>query len=982
MRNDDPFADLIRSLEESLNRENRGGSGNEPPPPNRQYPTVQGNPRPLLWLAGLLLLLFLFSRSFGFITDWIWYNSVDFGSVFMTRYRMWFQLFLAGFVISWLFLVINIIIARRLEPAGLTDSPIERFAEGVAVRISQLVLIASIILAIFIGLNVASRWEEILLYFNQSPFGLTDQLFQQDVSFFLFTLPVWQMARGWLTLISVVTLASVGAVNGLLWRGWRAGKAALIHMSLLVALILLLVAWQYRLNAYELVYSRLGVVFGVGYTDANARIPAYNLLALVTVVAAVVVVVMAATGRGWRTMLGVLGAWLAIAFLAGSLYPGLVQRFQVSPNELNLERSYIAKNIEFTRKAYALDQIKVQPYEAATRLTANTLLTESETVSNVRLWDYRPLLQTYNQVQALTQYYAFNDVDIDRYIIDGERRQVMLAARELVPDRLNETAQTWVNRKLVYTHGYGVAMSPVAEITTDGLPEFFLRDLPVQGSTPISQPQIYFGELANDYVIVRTNQPEFDYPQEAGNVTTRFEADSGISMGFLNRLLFAIHFADINLVLNSDIQSDSKLLWRRNIVERIRMAAPFLRFDADPYIVVGEDGHLYWMLDAYTVSSRFPYSEPLQDQPINYIRNSVKIVTNAYNGKMTFYLVDENEPIAAAYSRIFPQLFTPYSAMPEFLKTHVRYPEGLFSVQADVYRTYHMTNPEEFYNKEDLWAWPEEMLQNESSRVQPYYVLMQLPGSDELDFVLILPFTPANRENMIAWLAAQNDPPKYGQKLVFEFGKDTLFFGPKQIEARIDQDPEISQQLTLWNQQGSSVIRGNLLVLPIADSLLYVEPIYLQAATGRIPELKRVVLATADRVVMADNLGQALVKLLGRGVLADERLAALAVVRNDAVLAEERGPSPTGQSAVAVDLSQASLEELISKANQQYEQAQSALRNSDWGGYGSEIEALKATLDQLAKMAGVATPTATPTPAQPETAPAEAQPAETTPTQP
>ena len=616
-----------------------------------------------------------------------------------------------------------------------------------------------------------------------------------------------------------------------------------------------------------------------------------------------------------------------------------------------MERPYIENNIEFTRVAFDLDSIEVADYDASNQLTVQAVLSEAETLSNVRLWDYRPLLQTYNQVQALRQYYAFNDIDIDRYFIDEGPHQVMLSARELVADRLTEDAQTWVNQRLVYTHGYGVAASPVSHVTRDGLPDFYLKDLPTQGVITITQPQLYFGELTDNYVIVRTAEPEFDYPSGNGNVTTSFTGETGIGMNWWARLLFALRYADINMLLNQDISSESRLLWRRNIRERIEEVAPFLHYDQDPYIVIGEDGKLYWFLDAYTVSDRFPYSEPLGT--INYIRNSVKVVTDAYDGTMTFYVVDDSEPIIAAYSRIFPALFRPIEEMPDDLKRHVRYPSDLFSVQAEVFRTYHMTNVTEFYNREDLWAWPEEVFESSAQRMLPYYVLMQLPGEEGLEFVQILPFTPANRENMIAWMAAQSDLANYGRKLVFEFGKDALVFGPKQIEGRIDQNPEISAQLSLWNQQGSNVIRGNLLVIPVAGSLVYVEPLYLQAATGKIPELKRVIVATADRVEMADNLGLAFVKLFGRELLADAGLADLATFGGQDPGILTSAEIDALSSADGGVLEDDTLGELVDRANDQYSQAQEAARAGDWARFGSEMEALQVTLEQLSSLLGI-----------------------------
>ena len=847
MKNTDPFSDLIRSIEENLQRE---GSW-EPPNGSGERRAPAPNPRRMLWLLIPFLVLIFFNRGLSFMSDYLWFDSLGLVSVFQTSIYAQFALFLVGALVFWLFLAVNMILARRIEPNGLADTPVEQLAAAFGVRILPVMLWIAVIFSFFVGLSISSLWEDVLLFLNQIDFSLTDPIFERDVSFFVFTLPIWQAVRTWLMTMAVLTLIATGVLYGAGWRGWKMRTPALVHLSVLGAIVLGLIAWQYRLDAFGLVYSERGAVFGAGYTDVHAQLPAYNILAVLTLITGVLLVITAFLRRAWRAIVAVLVLWVVVAVVAGNIYPGIVQRFQVSPNELNLERLYIENNIDFTRLAYGLDDVEVLDYDASSVLTAEALLAESSTVTNIRLWDYRPLLQTYNQVQALRQYYTFNDIDIDRYEIDGEMRQVMLSARELVPEELNENAQTWVNQRLVYTHGYGVAASPVAKITPDGLPEFLLKDIPSQGVIDITRPQIYFGERTDSYVVVRTDEPEFDYPSGEGNVTTQFDADTGIDLTFFNRLVFALRFGDVNILLNQDITADSQLLWQREIMARTRRVAPFLSYDSDPYLVISAEGELFWFIDAYTVSDRFPYSEPLAR--INYIRNPIKVVVNAYDGSMVFYIIEEDEPIAAAYRQIFPVLFRPFSEMPDDLQAHIRYPNDLFSVQAEMYRTYHMIDANEFYNKEDVWAWPEEIFDSEARQIEPYYVLMELPESDELDFIQILPFTPANRENMIAWLATHNDPDKYGQKLVYEFGKDSLFFGPKQIEARIDQDPEISSQLSLWNQQGSNVIRGNLLVIPVGGSLIYVEPLYLQAATGKIPELKRVILATADQVVMAET---------------------------------------------------------------------------------------------------------------------------------
>lgn len=945
MSNRDPFADLLRSLEDNLEDDDGGWI---PPDERETRRQPDGNPRRILWIVLPLLLLIFFNRLVSFYTDYIWYDSLDLSEVFVTRWYASLALFVVSSLVFWLFLAVNVWIARRLEPRGLMRTPLEEFAAAIGVRVTTFVLGAGAILALIMGLSASGAWETVLLYLNQMPMNLADPLFERDVSFFLFTLPVWEALWGWLLFMLVVTLIAVAVVAGLGWRGWQASRGVLAHLAVLAGLILLMIAWQYRLNALQLVYSNRGAVFGAGYTDVRAQLPVYNILSVVTVLTAVLLVVTVFIRRAWRAMVGVLGIWLLLAVVVGNVYPGLVQRFQVTPNELNLERPYIEDNIAFTRAGFALDGIEERSYEVEPEVTADELLGEAQTVRNVRLWDYRPLGETYNQIQALRQYYRFNDIDVDRYMINGEVRQVMLAARELVPEELSTEAQTWVNRRLVYTHGYGVAASPVSQVTRDGLPDFYVKDLPPTGVISVTQPQIYFGELADDYVIGNTDEPEFDYPSGDGNMTTLFAANTGIEMTWGARLIFAIRFADINMLLNSDIQPESQLLWRRSIRTRVNEVAPFLRFDQDPYIVIDDAGRLHWILDAYTVSNRFPYSEPLNS--FNYIRNSVKVVINAYDGSMRFFITDPDEPIIAAYQRIFPSLFTSIDQMPADLLRHIRYPSDLFTVQAEVYRTYHMTDVTEFYNREDLWAWPEEIFQDRTQRMEPYYVLMQLPNEEELEYVQILPYTPANRENMIAWLAARSDPAVYGEMRVYEFGKDSLFFGPKQVEARIDQDPVISAQLALWNQQGSSVIRGNLLVFPVAQSLLYVEPLYLQSASGRIPELQRVIVATADEVVMAENLGLALAGIFGQQVLEDAGLAELATFGGEAAVEEVLAEVETGSVVVGQD---ASVEALITQANEQFTRAQEAAQSGDWAAYGAEIAALQATLEALAEQTGV-----------------------------
>ena len=956
MRSKDPFEDLLRSLEENLSRGSVGG-GEQPPPPASQRPFTPAPPpnyRRWAWITAVMLLVFAATRTLGTLANWTWMSSVGYLSVFWTRFGAMALLFMGALLLFFAIYFINVVIARQLSPGGLTSSPLQEVLAAFGLRVMPVLLLLGIGGGVILAMVAMGQWEHVLLYLNQKPFNVTDPIFNREVGFFVFTLPVWEAVRGWLIVALGFTFAAALVIHGVLWRGPAESRRGYLHLGILAALIMLLLAWQYQLSALNLVYSQRGAVFGAGFADANASLPANTFMAIFTVIVAIAIPVLLFLRRSLTWLAGLLVLWVVVGLVATSVYPGLIQRFRVGPNELNLELPFIADNIEYTRKAYALDEIRVESYDANETLTPQGLLGEPDTLRNIRLWDYRPLLQTYNQVQALRQYYEFNDIDIDRYVIDGKPRQVMLGARELIRDRLSTDAQTWVNQRLVYTHGFGVAASPVAQVTRDGLPTFLLKDLPPRGSIEVTRPQIYFGERTDDYVIGATNSPEFDYPREDGNVTTRFSAITGIPMTWWNRLLFALHFGDINLILNGDISNESRLLWQRNIVERVQMVAPFLSYDSDPYIVVSGDGQLYWMHDAFTTTDRYPYSNPL-DGRINYIRNAVKVVTNAYDGTMTFYIADPSDPIIASYAAVFPSLFQPMSAMPANLLAHVRYSEDMFRAQAEIYRTYHMTDANEFYNREDLWAWPEEVFDDKTARMDPYYVLMQLPGRDTLDYVMILPFTPSNRENMVAWLAVENDPERYGEKVLYNFGKDSLLFGPKQIEARIDQDPEISSQLSLWNQQGSSVIRGNLLVIPIADSLLYVEPLFLQSATGRIPELQRVIVATADNVAMAENLGAALVELFGNQL---SRSPVIAELGASAVSSQDAGPTIAGDAA-----GPATVDELIVQANIQFATAQERLQAGDFAGYGEMVEQLQVTLRDLARVGGVPLPT--PTPAAP-----------------
>nr|MBP6803425.1 UPF0182 family protein [Chloroflexota bacterium] len=639
------------------------------------------------------------------------------------------------------------------------------------------------------------------------------------------------------------------------------------------------------------------------------------------------------------------GLWLLSVVVLGGLYPALLQRYAVEPNELERERPYILNNINFTRLAYNLDQVNSQPFSDIAVLDQEVLsdVKAEAILRNIRLWDYRPLHDTYTQLQALRPYYQFGEIDIDRYQINGQTRQVMLAVREL--NKANLSNPTWVNRNLEFTHGFGLVMNPVDQVTPDGQPTFYIQDIPPQSNVPeiqITQPEIYFGELMSDEVYVNSNRPSFSYPSGNENVESVYTGTGGVPLdSFLKRLAFALRLADMNVILTNEIDNNSGVMLYRPIRERVAKIAPFLTLDSDPYIVVDENGRLIWILDAYTTSDKFPYAT-FGTNGFNYIRNSAKITIDAYNGTVNFYIADTQDPIIQAYDSAFPGLFQPLANMPADLVSHIRYPEGLFRIQTEKYLKYHMTDERVFYNQEDLWEVPTEIFDGAEQLMEPYYVTMPLPGNVASEYLLIQPLTPVGKPNMIAWMAARNDVPNYGDLVVYELPKQELVFGPLQVEGRIDQEPEISQQFSLWDQRGSRVIRGNLLVIPIGASFLYVEPVYLLSDTSALPELKRVIVATDTRIAMDVTLSGALQSLLGEepGQIVIEDVAPEAV------------PTPEA-GATGVPLpTDASVEQLIQSANEHFEAAEAAQRDGDWATYGEEIDALQLDLDQLMQLTG------------------------------
>ena len=827
-------------------------------------------------------------------TDWLWFAEVGYLRVFWVPFLSRVAMTLTVAAAVWLLVFVNLRSVLAAWGSG------RRRWWGWALAA----------VAVLAGLSASREWVAVQQFLHARPFGETDPLFGRDVGFYVFRLPVYRMLAdglfAWLVVITTGVAAGYGAVHGrMMLRGmWLAPMRVRVHLSVLLGAAVLARGWGFHLDAFDLLYSSRGPVLGAAFTDVHAVLPALRVLTVLFVACGLLLI-----ANAWlRTVrLAIWTVVLIVVAWAGGLavYPGLVQALRVRPNELTAETPFIRHAIAGTLRGFGLDRVREREFRTAP-LDAATIVRNRATVENVRLWDYRPLLRAYEQLQALRQYYAFSDVDIDRYTIGGAQRQVMLAAREMATGRMTPQARTWVNQHLVYTHGYGLVMSPVNRVSPEGMPEFLVKDIPPETAPGlvISRPEIYFGELTTDYVVVNTNVRELDYPRGDENVYVRYAGQGGIKLGYLARLALAYRFGDAKLLLSTDIGRDSRLLFARQITTRVGRIAPFLRYDRDPYLVLA-DGRLFWIIDAYTATDRYPYATRYGD--VSYMRNSVKVVVDAYDGSVAFYQMIPDEPIARTLAAIFPDLFRPAGRMPPELAPHLRYPVDLFELQAQVYATFHMRDPQVFYNKEDVWAIPRELLGKEAVWVEPYYVTMRLAEGTTPELVLMLPMVQAGRDNMIAWMAARNDQPHYGELIVYRFSKAHVVFGPMQVEARIDQDPIISQQLTLWNQLGSQVIRGNLLVIPIEDGLLYVEPLFLQAERSQMPELKRVIVASGPRIVMAQTLEGALAELFGG----------------------------------------AEVRQMTDQALEAYRLAQERLRDGDTAGYGREIERLGRILEQL-----------------------------------
>ncbi len=921
--------------------------------------TLRGLPG-LIVLAAVLLIAV--PSATAYYTDWLWFQELGYQGVFLRTLNAQALVFTATFTIAFVFLFFNLRVARRAlsRPQFVLGTTEDGRPIVIESRmLANLLLPGALIVSFGLALSASNNWLQWLSALNAEPFGDKDVLFGRDVAFYVFQMPVFDMIRQQALVLAVLALGASGFLYLLsgnivmeprhgvaFWPRLNLASTARRHLSLLLALLLALMAWGTWLELPRTLITgaATNVVFGASYTDVYARVPFLRVSLVVMSLASLLSFWQAFAPQRWLLPLAI-GAYVVVS-TAGGLYASFVQRFVVTPNEQTTEQPYILNNIAATRKAYALDRVEERPLSGDAALSADDIIANAGTIENVRLWDHQPLLQTFGQLQEIRPYYDFVNVDNDRYTLDGKYRQVMLSLREMNTELLSN--RSWVNERLTFTHGYGLTLGPVNEVTSVGQPVLFVRDLPPVTTVDlkIDEPSIYYGEKSSDYVLVKTQQPEFHYPKGEDNVTSAYNGTGGVELGGLfRRLLFAIRFGATNIVVTSQLTAESRIMFRRQIGERVRAIAPFLQYDADPYPVVA-DGRLFWIQDAYTTTTNYPYATPFGARGINYLRNSVKVVIDAYHGSTAFYLWEPTDPIAMTINRIFPGLLRPMDEMPKALRSHVRYPEEIFKVQAAAFATFHMTNPQVFYNKEDQWQVPVIDDEGSATPMQPYYTIMRLPGEKGTEFIQMLPFTPRMKDNLSAWMVARSDGENYGRLMVFQFPKQKVVFGPRQIVARINQDQVISPQITLWNQQGSTVIQGTLLVIPINESLLYVRPLYLRSAGGRIPELKRVIVAYQDQIVMAETLNQGLVQIFGRSVATalspDVRMV------DDAV--EPAAPGAGVATPTPVVGAPSDLAALAALATSHFERATVAQREGNWALYGDEMKKLGEVLAQMDKI--------------------------------
>ncbi|PIS35742.1 MAG: hypothetical protein COT36_00745 [Parcubacteria group bacterium CG08_land_8_20_14_0_20_38_56] len=902
--------------------------------------------------AGIFLLIFIGPLSIHLIADWLWFLQLGFEKIFITIFSVKILLGAAAGFLIFSLIYINFRIANRLT-AKWASSPrlINKTSEGIQLsqvnfdteeNINKFSLILSLVVGFFTGLFTASKWQIVLQYLNSTPFETLDPIFNRDISFYFFTLPFIKMLIDLIFFIVIVCL--IGTIFLFILRrtvSYYKGKLETrentkIHLSILAAILFSLLGLKvYFYKIPDLFYSTTGPFIGASFTDIQARLPALNILMIAAFLGTLLIIINIKRA-GNRLFYLAVGFYFAVAVLGGWFYPIIVQKFIVVPNELIKESPYIANNIAATQKAFGLNLIEQHDLKGETELNITDINKNQSTIKNIRLWDRDPLLDTFGQIQEIRTYYDFISVDNDRYCIDGEYRQVMLSPRELNSASLPH--RTFINERFTFTHGFGLALSPVNQVTEEGLPVLFIKDLPPSStieSLSIERPGIYFGELSNDYIFVKTKANEFNYPEGEENVFETYKGNGGVPINsLLRKALFAAKFGSLKILFSNDITRESRVLYYRNIKERVEKALPFLEFDNDPYMVITKDGKLKWIYDAYTLSDRYPYAQFINisknqfPKNINYIRNSIKAVIDAYDGEMQFYIADKNDPVIQTYSKIFPEVFLPLDKMSDDLRAHIRYPEDIFSYQTKLYTIYHMAKPQIFYNKEDQWEIP---ILTQRGKPDPImrHIVMKLPRETKEEFILMIPFTPKKKDNLSAWMVARNDGENYGKLMVYRFPKQKLVFGPKQIVNRINQDPEISRQISLWDQRGSEVIQGNLLVIPIAESLLYIRPLYLRAEGGKIPELKRVIVAYENRIAMEETLEISLRQIFGYQEKKEEKELPAAPSEKEEVL-KSKGS-------------------LIEQAQKHYHQALQAQRDGNWTLYGEEIRKLGEILNNLKK---------------------------------
>jgi uncharacterized membrane protein (UPF0182 family) len=889
----------------------------------------------------------------SFFTDWLWFKEVGFRTVFATSLVWRIGLFFVGGAFAFVFFYGNVRIARGAG-SGFPVLFINR-GDGVNVDVSRLFtklfFPAAIVLSLLTAISLSAWWLTLLKGMNGVALGARDPLFNRDISFYLFRLP---LISGVLSTLITLTLLSFVATAAMYWlrneitlppRRASAKPRAARHLGgLLVLLFVLFAIRTWIVDTSGLLFSTTGPLIGASYTDVHIALPGLYVCAVVGILAAVWVAFGIVRDKLVWSAVSATVVYVVVSVLARGIVPAAFQKLIVSPNELTRETPYLRRHIDATRNAWGLDKVEGRDLSGEVQLTMANIKANAATVDNVRLWERDLLMQTFKQLQEIRTYYDFVSVDDDRYTIDGRYRQIHIAARELNSESL--PTRTFINSRLTFTHGMGVTMAPVNQVTSEGLPVLFIKDVPPVStvSVKLTRPQIYYGELTNEYVFVGTGQPEFDYPAGDQNIYTKYTGKGGVPIGsFLRKVLYAFQFGSLKILLSDDIKGSARVLYRRNIMERATTALPFLDFDNDPYLMITDAGELKWILDAYTTSDAYPYAQRTPDGT-TYMRNSVKVVIDAYDGTVDAYIAQPNDPVVQTYAKIFGGIFKPISAMPADIRRHVRYPGDLFRIQTALHATYHMTEPDAFYHREDQWQIPGTI--NKVTNENPFmrHIIMRLPGEKDPEFIFMTPFTPRGKDNLAAWMVARMDGENYGKLSVYRFPKQSLVYGPKQIGNRINQDTDISRQLTLWDQKGSEVIRGELLVIPIEESLIYVQPIYLRAEGGSIPELKRIVVAHENRVVMGETLDEGLNALFGSGAAAQARastqdsLSTLgveqSVVGGGAV--PTTGAAPSG--AVA---------DLLREAQTHYDRAIAAQRAGNWADYGREIDQLGATIRAL-----------------------------------